>query len=332
MIPPYLKSKAVFYFIAPSFGCTTSPYQERLTKTCEELPKKGHTILLGPNCFSAQGKCASNDAEKRAKEFMNAYQSQADVIVSVGGGEMETEILDYIDFKTIRKLPPKWFVGFSDNTHLTFTLTTLADVTTIYGPCAGNYHFKTFSYDVKDAYDMLYGKLDFEGYPFYESVPDRTDPLADYKLDTKKVIVPFQYSAPFSGCLIGGNLDCLVQLVGTPFDQMKAYQRKHPEGLIFYFEACDLSVVGIKRALLQLKRAGWFTNVNGFLSGRPLCMDQEFLGITDQNAVTDVLKDLNVPILLNVDLGHLSPSMPMKNGVEAMVCLEQGNIKIHYKA
>lgn len=61
-------------------------------------------------------------------------------------------------------------------------------------------------------------------------------------------------------------------------------------------------------------------------------MDQEFLGITDQNAVTDVLKDLNVPILLNVDLGHLSPSMPMKNGVEAMVCLEQGNIKIHYKA
>lgn len=44
---------------------------------------------------------------------------------------------------------------------------------------------------------MLYGKLDFEGYPFYESVPDRTDPLADYKLDTKKSLSRFNTALPF---------------------------------------------------------------------------------------------------------------------------------------
>lgn len=331
MIPPYIHKKSKFYLVAPSFGCTTSPYQERLEKTIEELPKKGHSVMVGSNCFKNDGKCCSNTAQERANEFMRAYQSDAEVILSVGGGEMMTEILDYIDFKEIKKLPPKWFVGFSDNTHLTFTLTTLSDVTTIYGPCAGYFHFKKYAFDVKDTYDMLMGKLDFEGYPGYESIKNTEDPFSQYQLNCKKIITPFQYTSAFHGTLIGGNLDCLISLCGTPYDKMKEYQEKHPEGLIFYFEACDLNCVGIKRALLQLKRAGWFQNIKGFLSGRPLCLGEDFLGVTPENAVTDILGDLNVPILLNVDLGHLPPSMPMKNGVEATVTYQNKNLYISYK-
>lgn len=327
---PYINNKSKLYLIAPSFGCTTTPYKERLTQAIITLKEKGHEVIVGENCFLAEGICASNTKEKRANEFINAYKSDAEVIISVGGGELMTEILEYIDFDEIKNLPPKWFIGFSDNTNLTFTLTTLCDIPTIYGPCAGSFHFKRYTHNIKDAYLMLQGKTSFKGYSKFIGLQEVTDPLGKPKLTRKKVITPYNYETPFTGTVIGGNLDIMTMLCGTQFDKMKEYNDKHPEGIIFYFEACDLSPLSIKRALLQLKRAGWFKNVKGFLSGRPLCYNQEMFGVTDKTAVIDTLKDLNVPILLNVDLGHLGPSMPMKNGVSATIKYENNNIYIDY--
>ncbi len=331
MRPEFIKNTAKLYLVAPSFGCTTSPYEERLYKAIEQLKRLGHTLVVGPNCFLAEGKCASNTPKQRAKEFMEAYQSDADCIISVGGGELMYEILDYIDFEKIKLLKPKWFVGFSDNTNLTFTLTTLSNIETIYGACAGHFHFKKYKYDVLDTYLMLQGKKEFKGYPKYEARPDKTNPFADYNFDTKKIITPYKYKEPFSGVLLGGNLDCLQLLCCTPYDKVFEYTSNHKEGIIFYLEACDLNVVGIKRALLQLKRSNWFQNIRGFLIGRPLCIHQEFAGVDHLNAVIDVLKEYDTPILLDIDLGHLSPSMPFRNGAYATIEYKNNNIFINYK-
>lgn len=331
MQPSFINKKSKLYFIAPSFGCTTHPYEERLHKAIERLKRLGHKVIVGPNCFLAEGKCASNTPELRAKEFMEAYQSDADCIISVGGGELMYEILDYIPFEKIKNLPPKWFVGFSDNTNLTFTLTTLCDIETIYGSCAGHFHFEKYEYDVLDTYQMLQGKKKFKGYPKYESPQEKDDPFANYNLDTKKIIIPYNYKKPFSGTILGGNLDCMQLLCGTPFDKVSEYTKNHQEGIIFYLEACDLNVVGIRRALLQLKRSDWFHNISGFLIGRPLCIHQEFAGVDHINAVTDVLMDFNVPILLDIDLGHLAPTLPFRNGAYATIEYKKNNIFIEYK-
>ncbi|MDE5547068.1 MAG: LD-carboxypeptidase [Anaeroplasmataceae bacterium] len=331
MQPAFINKKSKIYLVAPSFGCTTSPYVERLHKAIEQLKSLGHEVVVGPNCFLAEGKCASNTPELRAKEFMDAYSSDADCIISVGGGEVMYEILDYIDFEQIKKLPPKWFVGFSDNTNLTFTLTTLCDVETVYGACAGHFHFKKYTYDVLDTYEMLKGKKEFKGYPKYESPQEKLDPFANYNLDTKKVITPYNYKEPFKGTILGGNLDIMQLLCGTPFDKVKEYTSKHTEGIIFYLEACDLNVVGIKRALLQLKRSGWFQNIKGFLVGRPLCIGTEFAGVDHFNAVIDVLSEYNVPILLDIDLGHIVPTLPFRNGACATVEYKKNNIFITYE-
>ena len=110
--PKFLQKNGTIGFVAPSFGCTTSPYYERLNKAIPRLEKAGHTVIVGENCFKAVGKCASNTPEIRGKEFMDAYSSDCNAIISVGGGEMATEILDHIDFETIKSLPHKWFIGF----------------------------------------------------------------------------------------------------------------------------------------------------------------------------------------------------------------------------
>ena len=48
-----------------------------------------------------------------------------------------------------------------------------------------------------------------------------------------------------------------------------------------------------------MKRCGWFENAKGFIFGRPLKYNTDFIGLTMDDAVLDVLNDLNAPIIIN---------------------------------
>ena len=332
MKPKYIKNNSKLYLIAPSFGCTTSPYEERLVKSISTLNNLGYRISLGENCYKDEGIAASNTPQERAKEFMQAYTSNADAIISVGGGEMMIEILEHLDFEKIKSLPPKWFMGFSDNTVLTYTLTTICDIETVYGVNATRFYTTPLMCDSNDALRMLHGANSFEGYPQFELEENKEErPFNDINFDTDKIITPYLYKKPFTGVLLGGCLDVLINICGTKYDKTKDYISKHKkDGIIFYFEACDLNPLSFRRALIQLKNAGWFENVKGFLIGRSYHYKEELFGVTAEASSLDILGDLNVPILINVDLGHLKPSLPMRNGAIATVSYEQTNIKIKY--
>lgn len=332
MKPEFLKENAKVYFIAPSFGCTTSPYKERLEKAIKVFKKLKFNVILGYNCDKALTAIASNTPQLRAKEFMDAYKSDCDAIFSVGGGEIMCEILEFINFQELKEYKPKWFIGFSDNTNLTYTLTTLCDLETIYGNNAPNFYHYPLEYDTLDTYDMLKGKLKFEGYAGFVLKGSKAK-FPKYRFDNKKVIIPYDYKEEFSGILLGGCLDCLTNLCGTKFDNTINFINKHKdEGIIFYLEACDLNSVGIRRALWNLKNANWFNNIKGFLIGRSLQFNDESFGLTPIDSYIDMLKEYNVPILLNIDLGHISPSLPFRNGAYATIKYENDNIKIKYRS
>ncbi|HAK57711.1 MAG TPA: LD-carboxypeptidase, partial [Lachnospiraceae bacterium] len=59
---------------------------------------------------------------------------------------------------------------------------------------------------------------------------------------------------------------------------------------------------------------GWFENATGFLIGRPMHFDEPMFGLNRHTAVTEVLKDMGVPIIMDLDIGHLPPMMPIING------------------
>lgn len=122
------------------------------------------------------------------------------------------------------------------------------------------------------------------------------------------------------GRLAGGCVDCLTTLLGTRLDQVEAFNEKYKEdGIIWFLECCDLNVWGIRRAMWQMKEAGWFRYAKGFLIGRPYCIGQEMMGLDHIRAVTDILGDLDVPIILDADLGHHPPMMPLVSGSMAVV-------------
>jgi muramoyltetrapeptide carboxypeptidase LdcA involved in peptidoglycan recycling len=72
-----------------------------------------------------------------AKELVESYcDKESSALISCGGGELMCEILPHVDFEKIKEADPKWYVGYSDNTNMTYLLTTLCDTAAIYGPCA----------------------------------------------------------------------------------------------------------------------------------------------------------------------------------------------------
>ena len=330
--PPYLRKGDVISLVAPSFGCTVEPYATRLDVSIKNLRRAGFKVVEGPNIRKDEGLAASAPGPERAKEIHDAFSSDASLILAVGGGETMCEMLPYIDFEAIKNGPAKWFMGFSDCTHLTFLLPTLCDMVAIYGPCAPSFFQKKWRLSEKDAMDMLFGQKHFEGYPKW-SITGRNEahPLWGYRLSQPKIITPYGYEKPIEGTLLGGCLDCLVNFCGTKYDQVKEFNAKHPEGIIWFLEACDFNALELRRAYFELREAGWFDNAKGFLMGRAKSARWEFMGADRFNAATDILGPLGVPILLDVDLGHLSPSLPFKCGAEATVALENGNLIIDYK-
>lgn len=329
MIPKFLDENSTISIVAPSFGCSNRKYKTRLKTSIENFKKEISNVNIGPNCFINKGVAASADPKERAREVMDAFTSNSDAIISAGGGEVMSQILEYIDFEIIKK-NPKWFVGFSDNTNLTYTITVNTEIETIYGTNAPGYYNYPFEYDSLDTWEMLKGKNVFYSYKEWQ-YKSSTKILAPYKFDMKTKIFKYNYKNPFEGRLIGGCLDCLAGLCGTKADNTINYIEKNKdEGIIFFLEACDYNSVGIIRALTQLKNSGWFKYVKGFVIGRSMHFNDRSFGVTPRKAYLEVLKDFNVPILLDVSLGHLDPSMPMRCGAYAKISIEKNNIKIEY--
>lgn len=42
-------------FVAPSFGCATSPYQETFEHAQKRFTELGYRLDLGPNCYESSG-------------------------------------------------------------------------------------------------------------------------------------------------------------------------------------------------------------------------------------------------------------------------------------
>jgi muramoyltetrapeptide carboxypeptidase LdcA involved in peptidoglycan recycling len=343
--PEFLKENGKIGFAAPSFGCNIEPYRSGFENAQKKFKALGHQIVLGPNCYEGKGIGISNIPEACGKELTDMYCGDAaDIIISCGGGELMCETMEHVDFDRIRQAAPKWFMGYSDNTNMTFLLATLADTASIYGQCAASFGMKKWHKSIQDAYDILRGnKLTVEGYDRWEreSLKDEEHPLAPYNLTEKKILRvfrpedgQFKESAKdeeinISGRLIGGCLDCLVTLLGTRFDKTAEFAEKYKEdGLIWFIESCDLNVFGIRRAIWQMKNAGWFKYVRGFIVGRPYVFGQEMMGLDHYHAVIDLLEGYEVPVIMDADIGHLPPMMPLICGSAAEVYVKGNEISV----
>ena len=234
--PENLKKGGTIGFVAPSFGCTTEPYKSAFANAQKKWKEMGYQLDLGPNCYADHGIGISAAPEECGKELTEYYVSEKnDCLISCGGGELMCEDLDYVDFEKIRKAPAKWYLGYSDNTHFTYLLPTLCDTAAVYGPCASDFGMEPWHKSVADAFGVLTGEVrTVRGYEGWErdDAKGRSEenPYLPYQITEPRVLRRFpDADRAFEGRLIGGCLDCLVNILGTKYDGTVDFVEKYKE-------------------------------------------------------------------------------------------------------
>lgn len=344
--PHFLPENGSIGFIAPSFGAATEPYCSAFQNARRKFEALGYRTVTGPNAFAQNGIGISNTPEACAAEVNDFFtRENVDVLLSCGGGELMCTILDAVDFGSIQAAPPKWFMGFSDNTNLNFLLPTLCDTAAVYGPNAPAFGMEPWHQSLFDALALLSGKSsEFTNYSRwqYTALRDETHPLLPYHLDRKTVLHCYipdetgrlqETQAPVAlhGRLLGGCLDLLFGLAGTSFDQVKPFLERYAnEAILWFFESCDLNVFDMERALWHLAHCGWFSHSSGFLIGRPLHFAEPLFGLDQYEAILHQLAKYRVPIIMDADFGHLPPTLPLINGAIATVSREQNVLRLSY--
>ncbi len=357
--PGYIGSGDTIGITAPSFAPTVEPYSLMYGVSLKKLKQRGYNIIEGHTVHTGDGIGISTDPKVCGKELMEFYlRDDVDAIISAGGGELMNETITHVDFEALKAGKPKWFLGYSDNTNFIFPLVTITGVMGIYGPCICHFA-KEWEKPEEDVFALLEGtSRSFTGYERFCRPAPRTQAPEDEKPMDEKALeetfsIPYAYDADkvltsydctggkavkadaakklsMNGVFLGGCLDVLANLVGTRFDNMKKFNQENPD-VIWMLEACDLTPMSIRRSIWNLREAGWFDNTKGFLIGRPLtAFESEMMGVDQYNAVTSVLEEFGVPIILDADFGHLDPQLPLVMGAKADVTVCGNDLRVEY--
>lgn len=332
-VPEFLHENDTIAVTAPSAGITEAVDLVRLENAKLNLEERGYRVVETPDVR----KCShgrSDTGAVRAQEFNRLFDDTAvKYIVSASGGDFLPLMLPFVDFEKISK-NPKWFQGYSDNTGLTYTITTLADVMTVYAGNFSDYGMGNLHRSVTAQLDILEGKADCErGYRTYEKeFQDRITGLEGFNLteEVKYESINESKDAVMNGRLLGGCLDVLISLCGTKFDHTKEFIQKYKsDGVIWYLESFALPSERLEIALWQLRQAGWFDTAKGFIFGRPCFFSSGY--DTDFNtAVMSAIGDMKLPVITGADIGHRPPRLTILNGAMAEAELKECVFTLHY--
>lgn len=323
---------------ATSEGYVKETDIRRLERGIRHFTEMGYPVVETNNVRKGY-KGRSSDGITRAKELMELFtDEEIRVIFAASGGDFLVEMLPHIDYDLIKR-NPKWVQGYSDTTGLTFTITTNLDIATIYAS-----NFSTFGMDewhssLMDNIKILEGK-DFiqESFDKYQDgFVEKITGLEGFVLEADVVwknLYPTGFSSDeivIKGRALGGCLDVLLCLVGTRYDKTKEFIEKYKQdGIVWFLESYDLSGEALIRGLWQLKEAGWFKHASGFIFGRP-AMFHTYTDTSYEEAVTSVLGELHLPIILDADIGHKPPQLTMINGAITTIKSKDGKGNITFE-
>lgn len=328
LYPTFLNKKDTIGVTAPSDGISGHDKISlaRLQYAKQNLTEKGFSVIETSNVRrSIKGR--SGTGSERARELESLFlREDVKAIICAAGGDFLLEMLPEIDFQ-ILKDHPKWVQGYSDPTALLFYMTTALDIATIYGPNIKTFGMQPWHASLSNNLKILTGHLMVQkSFSQYEKkwIPYQIG-NEGFHLDTPVYWEILNDNSCFmEGRMIGGCIDVLSEIFGTPYDKTLSFIEKYEQdGIIWYFDNAELSSEGLIRTLWKFKEAGWFQYTKGILFGRSM-IEKSYYDISYQEAILESLKALEVPIVIHVDIGHVAPQMTIINGAIATVKCQEG--------
>ncbi len=324
--PEWLKAGSVIGIPAPSDGIGEDRWA-KFDLSLEHLRKAGFQVRETASVRS--GLSASASGEIRGKEFMELVEDEnIDLILCAAGGEFLIEMLPFLDYGAIRK-HPKWIQGYSDPTGILFGVTTRLDIATIYGGNGGAFGMTKLHPSLEENLALWQGRLSGQSsYDRYEL--ERVEDYDGYYLSASVEWKTPNGPVNVSGRLIGGCMDCLLDLLGTPYENAAGFAKRYgADGIVWYFDVFDMAAESVYRTLLHMRSAGWFEHAKGFIFGR-VRFPHTLIEMTYEEAVLRALGS-GTPVILEADVGHVSPRMTFVNGCVAHVRAADGKGNIRYE-
>jgi muramoyltetrapeptide carboxypeptidase len=313
--PRPLRSGDTIAVTAPSSGVGSGALP-RLALVLDALRARGFRVIEG-ECLRQQQHDQSAPAAQRAAELMRFLSDPAvAAVMPPWGGERAMELLPLLDFEALRGLAPTWLLGFSDISTLQMPLALQAGWASAHGSNLMDLAPSQTEPLVRDVLKVLAADgaqpvvqqasarfqrhwIAFETHP---AAPlNLTEPTRWRRLDGREEPLTLR------GRLIGGCLDTVSRLAGTPFGDVPGFVRAcAADGALLYLENCELSPCEMLRTLVSLRLHGWFDGLAGVLLGRTAAPAVDGAQrLTHDQAVLDALGELRCPVLLDLDIGHL---------------------------
>ncbi len=298
----------------------------RLEVALAALRARGYDVVVG-ECMGADGPTSAPKQERAAELTAMLSDPAIGAVVPPWGGELAVDLLDQLDWAALAAAEPTWLVGFSDLTTLMLPLTLRLGWATLHGgnlmdtpydPPDGLLHWTDVASATEPFTQRSPGRYRTEGWDDYVGHPRVSSMTLDTAgtwsvLDGEPVDV--------TGRLVGGCIEVLSPIAATPYADVRGFGRDHAaDGLVVYLEAAESDAFTIGRALHGLRLAGWFEHARAVLVGRTSAPDSP--GYTQRDAVLDALDGVGVPVVLEVECGHVQPFLPLVNGALARVVVE----------
>jgi muramoyltetrapeptide carboxypeptidase LdcA involved in peptidoglycan recycling len=233
-------------------------------------------------------------------------------------------MVDLLDWDALAEAEPTWLVGYSDMSTLLLPVTTRLGWATLHGD-----NLADTPYAVPDG-QLHWLDLAGEPGPFVQRDSGLVATWVRFEQDARatewKHVGHGRWEVEgggpldVTGRLIGGCAETVANLAGTPYGDVRAWAEDLDEPTIVYVEACEENAINICRYLHSLRLAGWFDRAAAVLVGRTSAPDHEDL--TQREAVLDALGRLDVPIVWDLEIGHVPPHLPLINGALARVVVD----------
>ncbi len=231
--PPRLKRGDTIGIVAPASHFDL----EKFNRGIAVLESMGFNTSVPEGLFNKKGYFAGSDLERA--EMVNRYFADTTIkaIMCARGGYGSIRILSLLDYETIQK-NPKIFVGFSDVSALLSTLYLRCRLVTFHGPTV-----TTLGNSDNMTKDSLLSMITSGEKP-------------EIAMESGITIQPGSASGP----VLGGNLNTLCHLLGTRF-------QPDFKGCILFLEDRGEAPYRVDRMLSQMKLAGCFNRLAGFILG-----------------------------------------------------------------
>ena len=342
IFPDFIKPGDTIAVTALSRGMEQDTEIARFESAKKSLEELGYKVIFTDNVFAGNDRFGrSAPAGEKARQFNELVKNpEVKAIYSAGGGDFLAEILPYIDAEAF-KANPKWVQGFSDNTSILYYLASKCGVATAYGANFGDFGMVPWDRSVKTGLGIIDGSIkvqeSFE--TFQDGFGKRKTGLEGYAADGavewKNVCGAVNGKIQMEGRLIGGCMDVLMNISGTPYDGTADFINCFKdEGVIWYLESFDIHFEQLMEYFWKMKVMGWFEHANGIVFGRPLFYpEQSFDGTplpTYEEVIKERLAELGIPIIMNADIGHKGPQFVMINGAKARIESQDGKGRLTY--